>query len=281
MTMPELRQVDFYFDLAENSQVAQQKFCLVNKDGDGFYMASPFFRCRDYIMDSMASKKLNRDFEVYGWETENVDWEQQFIVSTYRSMEDGLLKKNIEHMDKALEKAGLPLIPFIPIKFATSTWGKSYAVSIDPWYSEALVRMSILTGLLRCVWYQDFSNPCSDYELWDEDWWYRNSAEGSALKILTDPDIWSCVRVPLKAKVTNCLCLTAKQLKSVMDGYEEEEFASMVHDNTGVNELLAQIKYRTKVGTSISNGAEMSGYMNTKIIIAATNASIKQKEKVT
>lgn len=149
------------FKLVENSQVAKNSYALCMVDGNTVTPTSPFFVCRDYFSDAVYTLKTGVALRVYGFYTEEYEWDGKHILAWWRLDKETVASK-IEQLATYLNKKCLP-----PIEITSFECNEElnvnikdiyegdlvYLVKVDPFYTQSILHVSLLSSLLRLMWY--------------------------------------------------------------------------------------------------------------------------------
>lgn len=236
-----------YFDLVEVGQVAKNYFTFVNRLDDNRYASlMNVFKCRDYFMDETWKRKTHRDTVIYGWETRAYEWDGEYIAASYNLVNNARTMEKILHrvsiVNLLLKHRGMPPIimePAINDEREDDTW---FVVLVDEFYLQSLARMSLFSGLLRCLWH----NPLDDISLDNGFNYPRNtkgleslflSSEGTSLWVLLDDTLWQTIGVRLHDIPQNVICANMETYTRTKESVEAGN-ADWVHNNGGLKSIL-------------------------------------------
>ena len=145
------------FELTESGQVAKHKIALANVDKKGkVYGVSPFFKCREYYGDALYHIHTGAAVKQYGFVTEECSWDGKYLLTSYQGVNNYKIAARWEKMNEMLLGTS-PAIPYEKVSWPDKDL-QVYLVEVPDWYHATLVRSSVLTSLLRTLWYPDMRN---------------------------------------------------------------------------------------------------------------------------
>ncbi len=218
-------------ELTESSQFAKNYYACAEKGIDGFRRKSQWFKCREYLSDMVYALHHDDYYERYGWATNHVDWDYQWLLCRYH-LEGGAkwihLKKRITALNLRLALMGLPRIKYERVDDLEPDTDQTIAVQVQPFWIKTCFHASIFTGLLRGLWYT--TSTVLDN---------KHRTEGSICAMFFD-DTPETIRWVRKAIVPSlflsdaeyCNALAMGDLSEVVD-HSTYDKAEYIHDCTG------------------------------------------------
>lgn len=142
---------------AEISQSQSTKQALARRVGENAYeRITGFVKCRDFLVDSYAFAKENKDFSIYGFSFKGSqmqpDWSGVYVVHLFANKDDREnFLRNLGYINAIEHANGLP------ITVVKDAGGNELLTEGDKFWLKSSLYLSLYTFLLRVACYKDYS----------------------------------------------------------------------------------------------------------------------------
>lgn len=138
--------------LVESGQHAMNTYATAIVDTKGIHVISPFFKCRDYIQDTVFTHKTGVPFIEYGYDTAVNSWDGEHFVCRL-GFADSKADGAFERCNALLESKGLPPLEATKLAGKVTPSQSYYLFKMPAFYNSTLFLTSVYSAAIRLLWW--------------------------------------------------------------------------------------------------------------------------------